>query len=197
MLIFVSFLRQFGREFPPLISPSSASNLWRVRAPATPACRPLRRAVVARAVATLETDLSRTPSDVRRLQGVNQGQLRIAAIDSHANGLVPEFVHTIHRGPRRVAGCGDRQHRRCGSPPAARRSRPAASPSTSRPAVTCTSSSRPTCRLGCVIFAEGYSREHLPCALQTISKHRPALHDRRIEYADGVAQGISDPCACN
>ncbi len=43
-----------------------------------------------------KADLNRTLSDIQQLQGVNQGQLRIAAMDSHANGLLPEFVHTVH-----------------------------------------------------------------------------------------------------
>ncbi len=40
-------------------------------------------------------DLNRTLSDVHQLQGVSHGQLRLAVMDSHANGLMPTFVHTV------------------------------------------------------------------------------------------------------
>ena len=40
-------------------------------------------------------DLNRTLSDIQHLQGVSHGQLRLAVMDSHANGLMPEFVHTV------------------------------------------------------------------------------------------------------
>lgn len=39
-----------------------------------------------------KTDLNRTLSEIKQLQGVHQGQLRLAAMDSHANGFLPEFV---------------------------------------------------------------------------------------------------------
>jgi len=37
-------------------------------------------------------DLNRTLSDIKQLQGVSHGQLRLAAMDSHANGLLPDFI---------------------------------------------------------------------------------------------------------
>ena len=40
-------------------------------------------------------DINRTLSDLKQLQGVNQGQLRLAAMDSHANGLLPSFVSAV------------------------------------------------------------------------------------------------------
>jgi DNA-binding transcriptional LysR family regulator len=40
-------------------------------------------------------DLNRTVSDIQHLQGVNHGHLRLAVMDSHANGLMPEFVHVV------------------------------------------------------------------------------------------------------
>ncbi len=43
------------------------------------------------------SDLARTLSDILQLQGVNQGQLRLAAMDSHANGLLPDFVLALAR----------------------------------------------------------------------------------------------------
>lgn len=43
-----------------------------------------------------KADLGRTLSDIKQLQGVSQGHLRIAAMDSHANGLLPEFVHIVN-----------------------------------------------------------------------------------------------------
>jgi DNA-binding transcriptional LysR family regulator len=42
-----------------------------------------------------KSDLSRTLSDIKQMQGVNQGQLRIAAMDSHANSFLPPFIHTV------------------------------------------------------------------------------------------------------
>jgi len=39
-----------------------------------------------------KADLNRTLSDIKQLQGVNHGQLRLAAMDSHVNGFLPEFV---------------------------------------------------------------------------------------------------------
>ena len=42
-----------------------------------------------------KSDLNRTLSDVKQLQGVNQGQLRLAAMDSLANGLLPGFIHRV------------------------------------------------------------------------------------------------------
>lgn len=38
------------------------------------------------------SDLNRTLSDLKHLQGVHQGRLRLAVMDSHANGLMPSFV---------------------------------------------------------------------------------------------------------
>ncbi len=40
-------------------------------------------------------DLNRTLSDIKQLQGVSHGQLRLAAMDSHANGLLPDFIQTV------------------------------------------------------------------------------------------------------
>ncbi len=37
-------------------------------------------------------DVSRTWLEVRQLQGVNQGRLKLAAMDSHVNGFLPVFV---------------------------------------------------------------------------------------------------------
>ena len=42
-----------------------------------------------------KTDLNRTLSDVKQLQGVSQGQLRLAAMDSHVNGFLPGFIHRV------------------------------------------------------------------------------------------------------
>jgi DNA-binding transcriptional LysR family regulator len=42
-----------------------------------------------------KADLNRTLSDVKHLQGVSQGQLRLAAMDSHTNGFLPEFVLAV------------------------------------------------------------------------------------------------------
>jgi DNA-binding transcriptional LysR family regulator len=42
-----------------------------------------------------KADLNRTLSDVKHLQGVSQGQLRLAAMDSHVNGFLPEFVLAV------------------------------------------------------------------------------------------------------
>jgi DNA-binding transcriptional LysR family regulator len=42
-----------------------------------------------------KADLNRTLSDIKHLQGVSQGQLRLAAMDSHVNGLLPEFVLAV------------------------------------------------------------------------------------------------------
>ncbi|MCW5652588.1 LysR family transcriptional regulator [Hydrogenophaga sp.] len=42
-----------------------------------------------------KADLNRTLSDIKHLQGVSQGQLRLAAMDSHVNGLLPEFVQAV------------------------------------------------------------------------------------------------------
>jgi molybdate transport repressor ModE-like protein len=44
-----------------------------------------------------KTDLNRTLSDIKHLQGVSQGQLRLAAMDSHVNGFLPEFVAVVAR----------------------------------------------------------------------------------------------------
>jgi molybdate transport repressor ModE-like protein len=41
------------------------------------------------------TDLNRTLSDIKQLQGVHQGQVRLAAMDSHANGLLPAFIAAV------------------------------------------------------------------------------------------------------
>lgn len=40
-------------------------------------------------------DVNRTLSDLKQLQGVNQGHLRVAIMDSHANGLMPSFLATL------------------------------------------------------------------------------------------------------
>lgn len=42
-----------------------------------------------------KTDLNRTLSDVKQLQGISHGQLRLAAMDSHTNGFLPGFVHRV------------------------------------------------------------------------------------------------------
>lgn len=42
-------------------------------------------------------DLQRTLSDVKQLQGVHQGQVRLVAMDSHANGLLPDFLAAVAR----------------------------------------------------------------------------------------------------
>jgi molybdate transport repressor ModE-like protein len=42
-----------------------------------------------------KTDLNRTLSDIKQLQGVSQGQLKLAAMDSHTNGLLPEFIKRV------------------------------------------------------------------------------------------------------
>lgn len=46
-------------------------------------------------------DLNRSLSEIKQLQGVSQGQVRLAAMDSHANGLLPRFVgHLAAEHPR-------------------------------------------------------------------------------------------------
>jgi DNA-binding transcriptional LysR family regulator len=42
-----------------------------------------------------KTDLNRTLSDVKQLQGISHGQLRLAAMDSHVNGFLPSFIHRV------------------------------------------------------------------------------------------------------
>lgn len=42
-----------------------------------------------------KADLNRTLSDVKQLQGVSHGHLRLAAMDSHANGFLPGFIHKM------------------------------------------------------------------------------------------------------
>ena len=42
-----------------------------------------------------KADLNRTLSDIQQLQGVSRGQLRLAAMDSHANGFLPGFIHRV------------------------------------------------------------------------------------------------------
>lgn len=42
-------------------------------------------------------DLNRTLSEIKQLQGVSQGSLKLAAMDSHANGLLPRFVNRLGR----------------------------------------------------------------------------------------------------
>ena len=60
-----------------------------------------------------KTDLNRTLSDVKQLQGVSQGQLRLAAMDSHVNGFLPGFIHRVAQGASwHRSGGGHRQHRR-------------------------------------------------------------------------------------
>ena len=44
-----------------------------------------------------KADLNRTLSDIKQLQGVNHGQLRLAAMDSHANGFLPDFLQAAAR----------------------------------------------------------------------------------------------------
>lgn len=41
------------------------------------------------------TDVNRTLSDLKQLQGVNQGHVRVAIMDSHANGLMPSFLAAL------------------------------------------------------------------------------------------------------
>lgn len=48
------------------------------------------------------TDLNRTLSDIQQLQGINHGQLRLAAMDSHANGFLPAFVQVTARDHPRI-----------------------------------------------------------------------------------------------
>ncbi|TXH16658.1 MAG: LysR family transcriptional regulator [Gammaproteobacteria bacterium] len=47
-------------------------------------------------------DASRLLTDIRQLQGINQGSLRLAAMDSHANGLMPVFLERLHREHPRI-----------------------------------------------------------------------------------------------
>ncbi len=42
-------------------------------------------------------DLRRTLSVLKQLQGIHQGQVRLAAMDSHANGLLPAFAAALAR----------------------------------------------------------------------------------------------------
>jgi len=44
-----------------------------------------------------KADLNRTISDIKQLQGVNHGHLRLAAMDSHANGFLAGFVQAVAR----------------------------------------------------------------------------------------------------
>ncbi len=47
-------------------------------------------------------DASRLLTDIRQLQGINQGSLRLAAMDSHVNGLMPVFLERLHREHPRI-----------------------------------------------------------------------------------------------
>lgn len=49
-----------------------------------------------------KNDLNRTLSDIQQLQGIHHGQLRLAAMDSHANGFLPAFVQAIARDHPRI-----------------------------------------------------------------------------------------------
>ncbi len=42
-------------------------------------------------------DLNRALSDIKQLQGVSHGQIKLAAMDSHANCLLPEFIQIVSR----------------------------------------------------------------------------------------------------
>ncbi|WP_425624584.1 LysR family transcriptional regulator [Agrobacterium radiobacter] len=41
------------------------------------------------------SDERRIASDIQQLRGVNQGHVRLAAMDSHANGFLPQFVERL------------------------------------------------------------------------------------------------------
>ena len=45
----------------------------------------------------LSADLTRTLSDVKQLQGSARGQVKLVAMDSHANGLLPSFIEHLAR----------------------------------------------------------------------------------------------------
>ena len=42
-----------------------------------------------------KSDLNRALSDIKQLQGVSHGQLRLLVMDSHVNGFLPAFVRTV------------------------------------------------------------------------------------------------------
>jgi len=48
------------------------------------------------------TDLSRMGLEIRQLQGVNQGKLKLAAMDSHTNGFLPAFVERLAKEHPRI-----------------------------------------------------------------------------------------------
>lgn len=43
------------------------------------------------------SDLQRLQTEIKQLQGVHQGHVRLAAMDSHANGLLPGLIEAIGR----------------------------------------------------------------------------------------------------
>jgi len=48
-------------------------------------------------------DERRVVAELRQMQGVNQGHVRIAAMDSHANGFLPDFVEGMARDYPRIS----------------------------------------------------------------------------------------------
>jgi len=49
------------------------------------------------------SDERKIASEVRQLQGINQGYVRLAAMDSHANGVLPHFVERLAREHPRIS----------------------------------------------------------------------------------------------
>lgn len=49
------------------------------------------------------SDERRAASDLRQLQGVDQGHVRVVAMDSHANGLLPRVIERLARDHPRIS----------------------------------------------------------------------------------------------
>ncbi len=50
-----------------------------------------------------KSDERKTASDIRQLQGVQQGHVRLAAMDSHANGFLPQFIEKLASSHPRIS----------------------------------------------------------------------------------------------
>lgn len=50
-----------------------------------------------------KSDERKAASDIRQLQGVQQGHVRLAAMDSHANGFLPQFIEKLASSHPRIS----------------------------------------------------------------------------------------------
>lgn len=68
--------------------------------------RGMRVTAAGEAIVTLarrwRTDERRTATDIQALQGINQGHVRIVAMDSHVNGFLPAFVERLAQEQPRI-----------------------------------------------------------------------------------------------